>query len=92
MSSALYSVRMLWNGHAGLAKADGVTVNLEDWPSAALPGLDVADLDFAPEVRSCTVRERTGAWREMSAAERESVHAWLVGMAAAARRFINGGV
>lgn len=88
MSSALYNVRLLWHGRLGLAKHDGVCVDLTSWPAEALPGLHVAEMDFTPEVRHCEIRESAKGWREMSPDEKRSLMAWLRGLSAPVKAYV----
>lgn len=77
MSSALYAIRLYWNGRLGQAKYGRVIVELTTWPHQVLPGVHVAEMDFAPEVRCCTVRECAAAWRDMSGTEIAAARTWL---------------
>ena len=88
MSPALYAVRLFWNGRFGTAKYGGVTVDLMAWPSQAIPGVPVVEVDFAPEVRACTIRESANGWREMTAAERAHATSWLARMAGAVGQYL----
>lgn len=84
MSSSLYNVRLFWDGKTGLAKIDGVALQLLAAPG--LPGLArAAEIDYAPEARVEQVREHAAGWRDMSRDEAAACHALLTRMAAAAR-------
>jgi hypothetical protein len=61
--------RLGWDGHNGVARHDGVTVDLKAAPK--LGTLHIREIDFAPCLRISMVRESSQAWRAMSMAERD---------------------
>lgn len=84
MTASLYNVRLFWDGRNGLAKIDGVAVQLLAAPR--LPGLsNGAHIDYAPEARVEQVREYAQGWRDMTREEAAACQALLTSMAAAAR-------
>lgn len=85
---ALYAVRLLWNGRLGMAKHGGYIAEFTRWPPALLPGLHITEMEYTPEVRDYRVRESANAWRELLPAERAEIKAWLEGMAACGRDYI----
>ena len=84
----LHKEALLWNGHVGLAKCDGVSIDLSAWPSAAVPG-HVIELKFIPGIRECEIRESAHCWRSMTDAEKAAAHSFLKRVAAATRTEMN---
>lgn len=70
-----------WDGKHGSAYCDGVTVELRASP--AVPGLDVAEINFAPRVGMHEVRV-DGAYRVLDADEIGRVHELLETMSTGA--------
>jgi len=82
MSDDLYPVRLRWDSQRGVAKCDGVRVDLLERPA----GLCYHDIDYAPgAVAQCRDRACDPP-RDLQAEEVAAVVAALVRMAAAARR------
>jgi len=81
MSDQLYLERLFWNGRAGLAKCDGVAIELRACPL----GKTIAEIDYSPTVRVFQIRESAGGWRDMTAAERLACGSVLQRCAGAAR-------
>lgn len=77
--------RLWWDGDHGLARHDGVTVDLGHLPSIAGLPQHLRAIDFAPAMRVCMVRESAQAWREMDAHERAVVQQFLVRIVEAVR-------
>ena len=73
MSEALYQTRLYWDGRRGIAKVDGVSIELRRCP---LP-MPTMEVDYAPATRSSQIRESAQGWREMTAAERKACDAVL---------------
>jgi hypothetical protein len=70
MSIALYQYRVFWDGHHGALRSGRHTRRIFETPK--LPGseaLNVAEIDYAPEVHVAQLREAGDDWREMSEAE-----------------------
>lgn len=88
MSMLLHQEALLWNGHVGLAKCNGVSIELTAWPAAAVPG-HVVDLKFIPGIRECEVRMSAGGWRPMTEVEKAAAHTFLKRVAAATYTEIN---
>jgi hypothetical protein len=81
MSEALYLERLSWDGRRGIAKSDGVAVELRACP---LPK-PVMEVDYSPAVRVFQIRDSADRWRDMNAAERLACGQVLQRCAAAAR-------
>lgn len=75
--------RLWWDGRHGVARHDGVTVDLHAAP--VLGRLHLAEIDYAPAVRVAQLRESAHGWRDMSAAERQAADELLGRIASAAR-------
>lgn len=84
MSIALHQTAVHWDGTAGIAKHDGVTIELTQWPAAALPGAHVREVHYVPGIRECEIRLSGQGWRPMLDPERAAVRAWLEHVAEAA--------
>ena len=78
--------RLWWDGKRGVAQLDGVTVVLHAAP--VLQPLHLQEIDYAPALRVSQLRESAQAWRDMTAAERESAQALLGTIADAAHRAV----
>ena len=64
-----------WDGQNGLAYFDGVHADLRCAPR--LIDLQVAEIDYAPEVRKRQVRYPEGTWRDLNQAEEVEIDARL---------------
>ena len=84
MSAALYSVRLMWHGGKGDLAADGVWITLRVAPPV-LKQLGATEIEFTPEVNVSRLRAAHDPWRDMNAAERDTVRAWLSQIAASVR-------
>lgn len=65
--------RLWWDGtHGalGVARHDGVTVDLDALPRIEGLPQHVRAIDYAPAMRVAMIRESAQAWREMTTAER----------------------
>lgn len=88
MSDALYPTRLRWHHTCGVARHDGVSVELRHAP--ALPGLDcMTELDFIPGVMA-EVRIGCEEKRDMTNGEREHALKLLSQMSSEARDLIDG--
>ncbi len=90
MSDELRPTLLLWSGHAGLARHDGVELKFSRWPGAVLPGIAVIECRYIPVTREFELRESAKGWREMSRTEMTSVYSWLKGLAEAGHRYFDG--
>jgi hypothetical protein len=83
MSLALSRLRLYWDGHHGALRNGDDTRILVEAP--LLPGAENAanleEIDYAPEVELAQVREREGAWREMTADEVAAAEMLLASLA-----------
>lgn len=77
MSAALYRRRLYWDTHRGVARADGVTIDLRAAPLIEPILRDLVEIDYTPEVHVARVREGADGWREMNADEAAACEAWL---------------
>ena len=75
------SPRLWWDGRRGVARDEGVTVELTAAPAIA-PHL--AEIDFAPPTRTAQLRESGKAWRDMTTGEMAAARALLVRVQVAA--------
>ena len=70
MSIALYQYRLFWDGHHGAVRCGRQLRLLVAAPTLpGVQGVQVEEIDYAPEVDVAQLREPGGDWREMSAAE-----------------------
>lgn len=88
MSPFLYRSRLQWEGYHGVAKHDGVLVELRSCPQF-LPGIRLVSIDYAPELHVATPQEFNTPHRDMSPAEVTLCRALLERMAIAAREALN---
>lgn len=80
MSEKLYPTRLEWDGRRGMARHDGVSLELHRPPAGAW-----AEVHFTPGIQA-QVRERAcDARRDMTADEIRAALRWLQYMAHAAR-------
>lgn len=86
MSSALYNTRLYWDGRHGIAKHDGVAIELKAWPADVLPGTAVMSIDYTPEVRRGELVTPGDTYpRQMTPEQKRLAFAWLQSIAAEAR-------
>lgn len=83
MSGAYYLTRLLWDGHTGQAKHDGVSVELRHAPAVGIEHLRY--IEYCPGVRIFECRVGAEARRDLTAEERAACLAYLARMADAAR-------
>ena len=89
MSDALFPIRLRWARTAGLARCDGVAVELREPP--ALPGLaGLTEIDYVPHVVA-QLRIGAEATRDMTHDEMHDCYALLQAMARCARDEAEGG-
>jgi hypothetical protein len=81
MSDTLFPTRLRWSGGTGVARHDGVTLELHDPPPLVTR---LTEIDFVPHV-TCSVREGFGRPRDMTDDEIRNALALLQAMAAGAR-------
>ncbi len=81
--------RLYWSGAAGVARCDGVHVDLRQPP--AVPRLQLHEIDYVPALQVAQIR-RTPADRvdDMTPAEIAAARAWLLGVAAETRDAVEG--
>jgi hypothetical protein len=84
MSAELYRTRLFWDGRRGIAKSEGVSVELLDAPPVAGVA-HLTEIDYAPQVHVAMVRESANGWRDMTHTEILAADAVLVRMVAGAR-------
>lgn len=77
--------RFWFDGASGIARHDGVTVDLTALPRIQGLPQHLRAIDFAPAMRVAMVRESAQAWREMDMHERAVVQQFLVRIAEAVR-------
>jgi hypothetical protein len=76
VSAAFYSTRLLYiEGRVGLAKLRGVGMKIVLPPH--IPGLELCEVDYTPEVRVVRIREKHQGWREMERHEILACDAYL---------------
>lgn len=88
MSPFLYRSRLQWEGYHGVAKHDGVLIELRSCPQF-LPGERLIAADYAPELQVATVQVFNTPHRDMSPAEVTLCRPLLERMAIAAREALN---
>lgn len=88
MSPFLYRSRLQWEGYHGVAKHDGVLIELRSCPQF-LPGERLISADYAPELQIATVQVFNTPRRDMSPAEVTLCRALLERMAIAAQEALN---
>lgn len=87
MSDALYPTRLRWYHTLGVARHEGVSVDLRAAP--VLPGAEgLTEIDYVPTVIA-HIRIGCDAVRDMTTHERVAAQALLVRMAGAARSAIS---
>lgn len=87
MTDTMYPTRLRWYHILGVARHDGVSVDLRTAP--VLPGVDgMTELDFIPLVVS-EIRIGCAAVRDMTTHERVAAQALLLRMAGEARAAVN---
>ena len=80
MSEQLHPTRLEWDGRRGVARHDGVSIELH-----RAPGCSWAELHYTPGIQA-EIRERAcDPRRDMTADEVKAVQRWLQYMAHAAR-------
>lgn len=84
VSDELPVSRIRWGGIAGHARHAGALLELRTF-TPVLAGCNVAELDFIPGAQVGQVREHGKAWRDLTAAERAELLAWLIRWTDAAR-------
>jgi hypothetical protein len=79
VSAAFYSTRLLFiEGRVGLAKLRGVGMKIVLPPP--IPGLELVEVDYTPEVGVRQIREKHKGWREMERSEILACDAYLKGL------------
>ena len=88
MSLFLYRSRLQWEGYHGVAKHDGVLLELRSCPQF-LPDARVVAVDYAPEVHVATVQLYAEPHRDMTPAESNLCRDLLERMARNARESLH---
>lgn len=88
MSSAYYSLRLMWHGHRGDWSCGPVHIELASRPEI-LSVIGVSEIEFTPEVNVARVRVACDRWRDMSQPERAAVSAWLAERSSQVRHLLN---
>jgi hypothetical protein len=79
VSHAYYSTRLLFiEGRIGIAKLQGVGKKIVLPPP--IPGLELVEVDYTPEVGVRQIREKHKGWREMERHEILACDAYLKGL------------
>jgi hypothetical protein len=80
--------RLCWETHRGIARHDGVELELRSMPViAGLPD-HIVELDCIAAMHRGSLRISAQATREMTHAECRAVQAWLIGFAATVREMV----
>jgi hypothetical protein len=90
MSDALKLTMLTWNGHVGIAKHEGVSVEFTVWPAQALPGVQVHSMRYVPSHHEAEVIEAIVGPRPLTRAEMTSCFSLLKAVAAKARDALLG--
>ena len=90
MSDALKLTMLTWNGHVGIAKHEGVSVEFSIWPAAAMPGVTVLSMRYVPSHHDFEVVEAVVGPRPLTQAEKASCYTLLKTVAAASRDALLG--
>jgi len=77
--------RLWWDGRTGVARTDGVTVDLITAPPICA---HLVEIDYAPTMRVSMIRESSHGWREMTADERTKADELLASMAVVAHKAV----
>jgi len=73
MSEDLYITRLFFDGRRGVAKHDGLRLDLHECPF----GRQVAEVDYTPSVRVYRIRDSAHGWRDMTRPEIQRCQDWL---------------
>lgn len=85
MSEELYRTILYFDGRKGLAKAEGVCIDLTEVPVIVPLPEHTVQMYFYPQVRDYRLRESAQAIRDMHPPEIEAVISWLAKIAAFGR-------
>lgn len=88
MSNDLYKTMLSFDKHRGLAKADGVSIELTVAPPIAGLPQHTTEIHFYPMVRDYRLRESANAMREMYPPEVEAVKGFLANLAALGKQLL----
>jgi hypothetical protein len=94
VSDDLHPVRLWWSADRGrgIARHDGVHVELRARPRVLLNTARLIELEYSPAIGVLYVQEATGARRDMQTGEAAECLAYLRAVAADARHRIDVGV
>lgn len=81
--------RLWFDGDHGLARINGISVDLVALPLIVGMPAHLRAIDFVPAMRVAMVRESGQAWREMAATERAFASEWLANLCDAVRNATN---
>jgi hypothetical protein len=90
VSDDLYRTVLFFDGRKGMAKSEGVTVELAELPTIDQLPEHTVEAYFYPQVRDFRLRESAGAIREMYPPEIEAIIQFLASIAAFGRRLRSG--
>jgi hypothetical protein len=90
MSDALKLTRLTWNGHVGIAKHEGVSVEFSVWPAQALPGVRLHSMRYVPGHHEFEVIDAITGPRPLTRDEKACCFTLLKAMVAAARTALLG--
>ena len=81
--------RLWFDGASGLARTNGISVDLTTLPRIQGLPQHLRAIDFAPATRVAMVRESAQAWREMTTAERAAALDFLFRLEMAVRGVVS---
>lgn len=89
MSAFLYRTRLYWDGYHGVAKSDGVLIELRSCPQF-VAGSKLVSIDYAPEAHVKQLQEFNAPHRDMTPSEAQHCRDLLERAAINAREALNG--
>jgi len=91
MSHDLYRTVLYFDGRKGLAKSEGVSIELTELPSIVPLPKTTTEAYFYPQVRDYRLRELSSQTRDMLPPEIAAVMGFLAAIAEVGRIFRTGG-
>lgn len=67
--------RLRWDGTTTFIRHSGIELSLHFRPP--IFGQEIAEIDYAPTVRTMQIRESAHGWRDMVPDEFNALHAWM---------------